>query len=238
MSSIIPFDYQAQQVRTVVINGEPWFVAKDVCVILEVGNPSDAVRRLDQDEVDSIEVTDSLGRQQITNIVNEPGLYSLILGSRKPEAKAFKRWITHEVIPAIRKTGSYELKPKSIEDLIILQAQSVKELKNKVEEQQSQLTTLNHRVDTLDSIDLIGDPQQRLNAMIRKYARVNGIQYNVAWNEFVRCYNTAFHTNLTSAKSYLEERQGKSMTRPQYLAAVGRLEDAIRVADKMLNRVG
>jgi prophage antirepressor-like protein len=100
------FNYQGQQVRTLVKDGEPWFVAKDVCDILEITNSRDAVSRLDEDERDVV-LTDTLGGQQNMQAVNEPGIYSLILGSRKPEAKAFKRWITHEVIPTIRKTGGY-----------------------------------------------------------------------------------------------------------------------------------
>ena len=91
------------EVRTVMVSGEPWFVAVDVCKALELSNPTVAVSRLDEDERSKF----NLGRQGEGTIVNEAGLYSLILGSRKPEAKAFKRWITHDVIPAIRKTGGY-----------------------------------------------------------------------------------------------------------------------------------
>ncbi|MEK5099362.1 MULTISPECIES: phage antirepressor [unclassified Bacillus (in: firmicutes)] len=97
------FNYQDQQVRTVVKDGEPWFVAKDVCEILGIKNATQAVAKLDDDE----RAMFNIGRQGNTNIVNEAGLYTLILGSRKPEAKQFKRWITHEVIPTIRKTGGY-----------------------------------------------------------------------------------------------------------------------------------
>ncbi|MEC1351647.1 phage antirepressor [Bacillus licheniformis] len=100
------FNYQDQQVRTVVKDGEPWFVAKDVCDVLEIGNPSQALSRLDEDEKNTVILNEGIGNPNKT-IVNEPGLYSLILGSRKPEAKQFKRWITHEVIPTIRKTGGY-----------------------------------------------------------------------------------------------------------------------------------
>lgn len=100
------FNYQDQQVRTVVKDGEPWFVAKDVCSVLEIKNNRDALARLEEDEK-GVVLTDTLGGTQELTAVNEPGLYSLILGSRKPEAKQFKRWITHEVIPTIRKTGGY-----------------------------------------------------------------------------------------------------------------------------------
>ncbi len=99
-------------VRTVTQNGEPWFVAADVCKALEIGNSRMATDRLDTDEKGVIS-TDTLGGKQNVTIVNEPGLYALVLGSRKPEAKAFKRWITHEVIPSIRKHGMY-----AVDDLI------------------------------------------------------------------------------------------------------------------------
>lgn len=102
MSALDLFTYEGQQVRTVVVDGEPWFVAADVCSVLEIGNPTQAMTRLDDDERTLIS---NEGRQ--INAVSEPGLYGLILGSRKPEARAFKRWIKHEVLPAIRKTGGY-----------------------------------------------------------------------------------------------------------------------------------
>ena len=90
-------------IRTVEQNGEPWFVVADVCKSLELGNPSQAMTRLDADEKSTL--ISNEGKK--LNIVNEPGLYTLVLSSRKPEAKLFKRWITHEVLPSIRKTGGY-----------------------------------------------------------------------------------------------------------------------------------
>lgn len=106
MSALDIFQYAGQQVRTVIVDGEPWFVAADVCRILEHTNPSMAVAALDDDEK-GLRNVDTLGGAQSLMAVNEPGLYSLILRSRKPEAKAFKRWITHDVIPTLRKTGRY-----------------------------------------------------------------------------------------------------------------------------------
>ncbi|MGJ0440005.1 phage antirepressor [Paenibacillus polysaccharolyticus] len=100
------FNYGGSEVRTVVIEGDPWFVAKDVCEVLQVSNSRMALGRLDDDEkgVSSIY---TLGGDQQMQVVSESGLYTLVLGSRKPEARAFKRWITHEVIPTVRKTGGY-----------------------------------------------------------------------------------------------------------------------------------
>ncbi|SDX04534.1 phage antirepressor KilAC domain-containing protein [Paenibacillus sp. PDC88] len=100
------FMYGHFQLRSFVIENEPWFVAKDVCNVLDISNSRDALNRLDEDEKGVVS-TDTLGGTQQLATVNEPGLYTLILGSRKPEAKQFKRWITHEVIPSIRKHGAY-----------------------------------------------------------------------------------------------------------------------------------
>lgn len=96
------------RLRTVMVDGEPWFVAADVCRALEISNTSQAITRLDDDEKGVI-LNDTPGGKQEMSTVNEPGFYTLVFGSRKPEAKAFKRWVTHEVLPTLRKTGSYEI---------------------------------------------------------------------------------------------------------------------------------
>lgn len=111
------FNYENSSVRVVMINKEPWFVVRDVIGHLGLGNVTEAMRRLDEDEFSSTEVTDSLGRAQETYVVNEPGLYNLILGSRKQEAKRFKRWVTHEVLPSIRNHGMYAT-PQAIEAML------------------------------------------------------------------------------------------------------------------------
>ena len=95
------------EIRTTIQNGEPWFVAADVCKALDIENNRKATNRLDDDEKNTVTLSDGNRGNPNTTIVNEAGLYSLVLGSRKPEAKAFKRWITHEVLPTIRRTGGY-----------------------------------------------------------------------------------------------------------------------------------
>lgn len=126
------FDFKGASLRTLTDEaGEPWFVAKDVCDILEISNPSDALKRLDDDERSRF----NLGRQGETNIVNEAGLYVLVLGSRKPEAHEFKRWVTHDVLPQIRRTGGYipTSESDSDEDIMaraVLVAQKTIERKN------------------------------------------------------------------------------------------------------------
>ena len=110
------FEFQGKGVRTVTINGEPWFVAKDVCEILELENSRKAVSTLDEDE--KITVTNGDGNPRAGNpltfnVVSESGLYALIFKSRKPEAKEFRKWVTKEVLPQIRKTGRYEARPQA-----------------------------------------------------------------------------------------------------------------------------
>lgn len=102
-NSLSIYNFNEQEIRTVFKDGEVWFVAKDICDALSLSNPTRAVSRLDLDERSNFK----LGRQGEVNIVNEPGVYGLIWSSHKPEAKKFKRWLKHEVLPTIRKTGGY-----------------------------------------------------------------------------------------------------------------------------------
>ena len=99
---------QRTPVRLLDRDGEVWFVLNDVCQALNLANPRRAAQRLDDDEK-GVTIGDTLGGQQLLSVVNEAGLYSLILTSRKAEARRFKRWVTHEVLPALRRTGKYEM---------------------------------------------------------------------------------------------------------------------------------
>lgn len=106
--NIIPFIFDTLPVRAVLRDGEPWFVAADVCAVLEISNSRDALSRLADDEK-GVGNADTPGGVQQVGIVNESGLYALIFTSRKPEAQRFRRWVTGEVLPSIRKTGGYRL---------------------------------------------------------------------------------------------------------------------------------
>ncbi|MFP4044824.1 MAG: Bro-N domain-containing protein [Rhodosalinus sp.] len=111
-AEIIPFDFEEQAVRVVMRDGEPWFVAADVCRVLEHSNPSVAVSRLDDDERDTIDLNtlntaEGIRGNPNATIISESGLYALVLTSRKPEARRFRKWVTAEVLPAIRRTGVY-----------------------------------------------------------------------------------------------------------------------------------
>lgn len=104
MNNLKSFNYQNKEMRTLVLNNEPWWVASDVCNILNLTNPTESLKALDDDEKDTLRISEG-GPER--NIISEAGLYTLILRSNKPEAKSFKRWITHEVLPSIRKNGMY-----------------------------------------------------------------------------------------------------------------------------------
>ena len=107
-TEIAIFCYKSMPVRTVEVDGDTWFVAKDVCDILELTNSRMAVQELDEDEK-GVSKTDTPGGVQDMTIISEAGLYTLLMRSNKPEAKPFRRWVTHEVLPSIRKTGSYSI---------------------------------------------------------------------------------------------------------------------------------
>lgn len=134
------FKYNDQSVRTAGTSDDPLFVAKDICEILGI-DPSQ-LRRLDEDEK-VLRLIQTPGGEQQMNCVTESGLYSLILGSRKPQARQFKRWITHEVLPSIRKTGQYSVRKTSAE-ILLEQAQAL------VEQERRQLA-LEARVDKVEA---------------------------------------------------------------------------------------
>ena len=136
MNDILVFHYKSNEVRTVELNGEPWFVLKDVCAVLGISNHKMTAQRLDADEVSLTDITDSMGRQQETTVINESGLYNVILRSDKPEAKPFRKWVTSEVLPSIRKTGSYTM-PKLSKEM-----QAIFLLDDRTQKQEARLTAL------------------------------------------------------------------------------------------------
>lgn len=107
MTSIVPFNFERQPVRVTDRHGQPWFALADVCAVLGLSNVSDAAARLDDDEKDDIALTDAIGRAQATIIINESGMWKLVLRSRKPAAARLTKWLTSEVLPSIRRTGNY-----------------------------------------------------------------------------------------------------------------------------------
>lgn len=193
MNSLIPFNYNSKQVRVIERNGEPWFVAKDVCDILEISNGRDAVSRLDEDEKNTVVITDGTPGNPNMTIISESGVYALVFTSRKEEAENFKRWIRKEVIPSIRKHGAYTLqKPQCIEDLIIMQATAMKELRTEVKQLQTTQQAIKDAV--------ISEPdnwREDINHKLNKIAQALGSQkYQEIRTESYRLLEQRAHVDL------------------------------------------
>lgn len=175
------FDFNGNNVRTEVIEGSPWFVAKDICDALGLDNRN-TKKVLDEDEVYSVHITDSSGRSQEMIAVNEPGMYSLVLRSRKPEAKAFKRWITHEVLPAIRKTGKF-----TVDDVIPM----LDTITKRLEESENRNDKLQQSVDKLNdniAIRRYEDPKNRLMAYDTRHGAVMGSRHTRTFYDDIANY--------------------------------------------------
>lgn len=184
-NEIQKFDFKGSSLRTLTDEaGEPWFVAKDVCDILGMSNPSMAVTALDKDEVAQIDPKDYLGSEnrsnQAVNIVSEPGLYKLIMRSRKPEAKEFQRWVTHEVLPSIRKTGGYIPTTDVDDDMTILAKavmigqRTMEAQKRKIAEQQTRIVELEPKARFADAV--AASDGTCLAGELAKMLRQNGLK--------------------------------------------------------------
>ena len=156
--------------------GEPWFVAKDVCDALELSNVTVALQRLDDDERAKF----NLGRQGDTNVVNEAGLYTLILGSKKKEAHAFKRWVTHDVLPSIRKSGGYmvarpdESDAEVLSRALLIAQQTIERRDARIADQQAVIGELSPKAAFFDAV---GDSDGKMSvADLSKALRQAGIQ--------------------------------------------------------------
>ncbi len=138
-------------IRAAEIDGEPWFVAKDVCDALEIGNASQALSRLDDDEKNTLILNDGIPGNPNKAVVNEPGLYSLIMSSRKHEAKAFKRWVTHEVLPAIHRDGAY-VASDGTEDDMLLMARALKAADRSMKKKDAMIAELRPKALVADAV--------------------------------------------------------------------------------------
>lgn len=198
MNEVQLFNFESHEVRSLLLNNEPWFVGKDVAEILGYKNTKDALTKHVDDE-------DKLGSQIATSgqnrnmtIINESGLYSLVLSSKLPSAKKFKRWVTSEVLPALRKTGQYQVKELSGQELMakaLIEAQSVLAAKDKVIEEMKPKVVFADAVATSHTSILVGE--------LAKILKQNGIDMGqkrlFAW---------------LREKGYLIKRQGTDYNMP------------------------
>ena len=167
------FNFEQMNVRTVEINDEVWFVATDVANALGLSNVSMSIKALDDDERSKF----NLGRQGEVNVINEPGLYNFIGSSRKTEAKQFMRWVRHEVLPSIRKTGSYQAKPMTPMELLETQFEALKEVSADQQELRGEFAELK------EQFGLPNDLRKRFTkARNKRVVEVMGGYYGTAYN--------------------------------------------------------
>lgn len=221
-------------VRTVSINGEPWLVGKDVATILGYERPTKAIQdHVDDEDKDGIPIQDSIGRMQKTPIINESGFYSLVLASKLPSAKRFKRWVTSEVLPSIRKTGSYSTS-KTKDDYILQVAYAdtiaeraialnelnnniIKPLEEKVEEQSKEIEYKEDVIIGLVDDISLAQKRQILNRVVR-YGHAN---YQQRWSILYREFENKYHIDLNRrVQSYNKKNSPKVKSKLDYIDKV------------------
>ena len=151
------FNFGSSEITTLIDkDGNPWWFAHEVCGVLDLKNPRQVVSPLDDDEKNTVHIMDGNPGNPMKTIINEPGLYSVILNSNKPKAKPFKRWVTHEVLPSIRKTGGYGVKPSA--DHLLDDPKTLRHLllhyTSRVEAQELRIAKLKPQADALATIAL------------------------------------------------------------------------------------
>jgi prophage antirepressor-like protein len=180
------WNYESSEVRTVQVNGEPWFVLSDVCKVLELSTPARVAERLEKDEVSQTHTIDRMGREQKTTIINESGLYTVILRSDKLQAKPFRKWVTSVVLLSIRKTGSYSVQqPNAFENLspqlqVLIQMETrQKQIEARQAEQATALAGLEQKLQNTCEVIVLDKTAWRKDSehLINKIARATGEGY-------------------------------------------------------------
>ena len=208
-------------------NGEPLFCLTDVCNALEL-NSGDVRKRLTDEVVSIHPISDSLGRQQKTNFINEDGLYDVVLDSRKENAKRLRKWVTSEVLPSIRKTGSYSVKPMTHIQMLAAQAQAMAELEQRQLEQAQQISLQEARLkvvekknEELEKERLLFEGENfnfplsqeslpevslrdKIRGLVNKYASINQIDHNMVWN---KVYQELYYRYGISVRSYKRDKR-------------------------------
>lgn len=211
MNEITSWNYEGAEVRTVQIDGEPWFVLADICRELEISHVKDTATRIDEDDLGQTEVIDRMGRSQKVWIINESGLYTVILRSDKPQAKPFRKWVTSVVLPSIRKTGSYSVQqPNNFENLspqlqVLIQMETrQKQIEARQAEQATALAGLEQKVIALDKTAWRKDSEHLIN----KIARATGDGYGgirLLYEEIYRSIESragvSLNTRLTNKRN-------------------------------------
>lgn len=205
------FSYRGESFRALQIDGEPWFVLKDVCAAIGIKDHVTVSKRLDEDEVDLAQVIDGMGRSQETTVINESGLYSVILRSDKPEARPFRKWVTSEVLPTIRRTGSYQAKPMTPAEMFAAQAQVNLDYERR-------LSDLDRRADATETalrntVRALSVPaftlegwQREMQATLNMAVRTYGLNHQTYRGDLYRTLEERAHVDLSSRQTRLRNR--------------------------------
>jgi len=202
MNELQLFSYENKGVRTVQRNGDIWWVLKDVCAVLNLTTAARVAERLDEDEVSSTHIIDSMSRPQSTTIINESGLYNVIIRSDKPEARKFKRWITHEVLPSIRHHGGY-MTPEKVEE-ILSNPDTIIQLATQLKNEREQKKLLSAEIEKKDQ--LIGELQPKadyVDYILSSMGTMTAGQIAADYNLSAKRLNAILH------ESGLQHRIGK-----------------------------
>ena len=238
MNHLQTFTFDGRAVRIVLgQDGEPWWIATEVGPILGLATDGHrTTRALDNDEKGLLTVETPGGPQEVVGI-NESGLYSLILKSRKPEAKAFKRWVTHEVIPAIRKTGSYSVRTMSPAEQLLSQAQVLVDHERQIQVLQTKVDAIETRAqEAADALAALPEPlvhpadlttRAKVNRLVREHCFKTGMDHREAWGWLYREFRDRYHFDLV-------ERAKHRGLKPLEVAELeGQLENVYAVAHQI-----
>jgi len=199
-------------IRVIEKDGIAWFVGIDVCNALGYKRANDAIRvHVDKGDIFITVIHRNEGGNNSNMItINESGLYSLIMSSKLPSAKEFKHWVTSEVLPSLRKTGHYDMG--------------------------NQYNSVFNSINKLEDHAINGSARSTLNDLIKMYAKMSNIHMGNAWMEFEHRYNNAYRTNLSVSRRAYQKKynNGKAISNPKYLEAIGKIDDAIAVANQMI----
>lgn len=208
------WNYESSEIRTVQVNGEPWFVLADVCKVLEISNSRNISSRLEPDEK-GVTLVDTLGGTQQMTIINESGLYTVILRSDKPQAKPFRKWVTSEVLPSIRKHGSYSVQSQFADlspqlQVLIQMETRQKQIEARQAEQATALAGLEQKIQNTCEVIALDKTAWRKDSehLINKIARATGEGYSgirLVYEEIYRSIESragvSLNTRLTNKRN-------------------------------------
>ena len=208
------WNYESSEIRTVQVNGEPWFVLSDVCKVLEISNSRNISSRLEPDEK-GVTLVDTLGGAQQMTIINESGLYTVILRSDKPQAKPFRKWVTSEVLPSIRKHGSYSVQSQFADlspqlQVLIQMETRQKQIEARQTEQATALAGLEQKIQNTCEVIALDKTAWRKDSehLINKIARATGEGYGgirLVYEEIYRSIESradvSLNTRLTNKRN-------------------------------------